>query len=157
MREVRCPSRPCFPRRSRADGAPLLHQLRRPSVCEDVLGTAGWATARRGLHGTHKCTEELAIYFRRERVDIDPFSTRNSRTSSTRYTRCAPYDPAPESHARLDFLSIFRFFERARDTAKAHISTLLRMSAGISPFVTTSDTANRPPGFHTRNASLKTR
>ena len=38
-----------------------------------------------------------------------------------------------------------------------HSSTLRRISGGISPRTTTSDTANRPPGFSTRNASASTR
>ena len=38
-----------------------------------------------------------------------------------------------------------------------HSRTLWRISGSISPFVTTSDTANRPPGFSTRNASAITR
>src|SRR5437762_3716772 len=37
-----------------------------------------------------------------------------------------------------------------------HNSTLRRTSAGTSPRTTTSDTANRPPGFSTRNASRST-
>jgi len=41
-----------------------------------VLRAAGGAAARScsGFARAHKRTEELAIYFRRERVDIDPFS-----------------------------------------------------------------------------------
>ena len=37
-----------------------------------------------------------------------------------------------------------------------HNSRLRRMSAGTSPRTTTSDTANRPPGFSTRKASRST-
>ena len=38
-----------------------------------------------------------------------------------------------------------------------HNSMSRRMRSGTSPRVTTSDTAKRPPGLSTRNASLKTR
>ena len=37
-----------------------------------------------------------------------------------------------------------------------HSSMLRRMSAGTSPRTTTSETAKRPPGFSTRNASRST-
>src|SRR5215469_13985376 len=38
-----------------------------------------------------------------------------------------------------------------------HKSMLRRTSSGTSPRVTTSETAKRPPGFRTRNASRNTR
>ena len=50
---------------------------------------------------------------------------------------------------------------RSRSSAPAtqptHSSMFFRISAGTSPRTTTSDTANRPPGFSTRNASRRTR
>ena len=38
-----------------------------------------------------------------------------------------------------------------------HSSMLLRIAGGTSPRTTTSETAKRPPGFSTRNASRSTR
>src|SRR5580700_2541722 len=59
-------------------------------------------------------------------------------------------NPAAPSFARYSSSS------SAPATQPTHKSMLCRISAAISPRVTTSDTANRPPGFKTRNASRNT-
>ena len=46
---------------------------------------------------------------------------------------------------------------RAPAMQPAQASTFLRMCSGTSPRVTMSETAKRPPGFSTRNASFSTR
>jgi hypothetical protein len=62
----------------------------------------------------------------------------------------APSNPASSS-SRLNSPS-----SSAPATQPTHSSMLRRTSAGTSPRTTTSDTANRPPGFSTRNASAST-
>ena len=83
-----------------------------------------------------------------------PSRSRNSRASSVAVDArrldvdcleaglrraCARYSPSSSAPA----------------TQPTHSSTLRRISAGTSPRTTTSETAKRPPGFSTRNASAQ--
>src|SRR3989475_8858274 len=51
----------------------------------------------------------------------------------------------------------YSFSSSAPATHPTHSSMLRRTAGGSSPRTTTSDTANRPPGLSTRNASRSTR
>ena len=74
---------------------------------------------------------------------------RPCRRASARRRRLSK--PAPASSCRYSASS------SAPATQPIHSSMLLRTSAGTSPRTTTSDTAKRPPGLSTRNASRSTR
>ena len=84
-----------------------------------------------------------------------PASVRNWRASSTLYTRVgsieASSNPAPRQLCDV-FLS-----SSAPAMQPTQSNMLLRTSSGTLPRTTTSDTANRPPGFNTRKASRSTR
>src|SRR5919204_6354213 len=61
------------------------------------------------------------------------------------------------SKPALASLSRYSCSSSAPGTQPIHSSTLRRISEGTSPRTTTSETANRPPGLSTRNASASTR
>src|SRR5919204_4307319 len=61
------------------------------------------------------------------------------------------------SKPALASLSRYSCSSSAPGTQPIQSSTLRRIAAGTSPRTTTSDTANRPPGLSTRNASASTR
>src|SRR5438093_1155051 len=83
-----------------------------------------------------------------------PLSVRKARASSTLYMRhgstVTSVNPAPASLSRYSVSS------SAPAMQPTHNSMLRRTSAGTSPRTITSDTANCPPGFSTRNASRST-
>src|SRR5438105_3287606 len=61
------------------------------------------------------------------------------------------------SKPALASLSRYSCSSSAPATQPIQSSTLRRIAGGTSPRTTTSDTANRPPGLSTRNASVSTR
>src|SRR6266403_1545543 len=84
-----------------------------------------------------------------------PFSERNSRASATRYIRVGSISTC--SNPADTSLSRYSPSSRAPSTQPTQRSMFWRICASISPRVTTSQTASRPPGFSTRKASRNTR
>src|SRR2546422_6062842 len=84
-----------------------------------------------------------------------PWPLRNARASSMRYTRVG--STAMFSNPTAANLDRYSFSSSAPAMQPTHNRTRSRTSDGIAPRVTTSETAKRPPGFRTRNASWKTR
>ena len=110
----------------------------------------------RGLPGADERAHELVGHLGRDGVDVEsprppegPVPPRRGRRGSARGR--SPRNPAAASLSRYSRSS------SAPATQPIQSSTLRRISAGTSPRTTTSDTARRPPGFSTRNASDKTR
>ena len=104
----------------------------------------------------HECTQELAVHLRRNSVHIDAFRRQRSRARPRRDRPVsARYQFARNLRRRA--CREIRSSSSAPATQPTHSSTLWRISGAISPRVTTSETAKRPPGFSTRKASRRTR
>ena len=98
---------------------------------------------------------ELAVDLRRDRVRRRcPWPARNWRASSDGVD-ARRLDVDPSKPAAVELRRVLRVVQSAPAMQPTHSSTFLRISAGISPRTTTSETAKRPPGFSTRNASRK--
>ena len=108
-----------------------------------------------GLTRAHECTHELAVHLRRECVHIQTlFREKFSRVFNAVDTGRFDFDLLETRRGQL--AAIFVFVERARYAADPQQHALANLWRAISPRVTTSDTANRPPGFKTRKASRST-
>src|ERR1041385_586195 len=83
-----------------------------------------------------------------------PAPSRNARASSTWYTRVGSISTSVKPEARSSDSKVRS--SSAPATQPIQSSTLRRISSGTAPRTTTSETANRPPGLSTRNASAST-
>ena len=88
----------------------------------------------------------------RRRPRPPPPGTRARR----RPCRRATARPRRRSKPAARSLAAYSVSSSAPAMQPTHSSMLRRMSAGTSPRTTTSETAKRPPGFSTRNASRST-
>ena len=83
-----------------------------------------------------------------------PSPDRKARASSTSYTRVGSISIAAKP-AALSLASYTLHPAKAPAMQPTQSNMLLRTSSGTAPFVTTSETAKRPPGLRTRNASRR--
>ena len=125
---------------------------RRPARCIDSARAAAGRAAAGRLHGANERADELAFDLRparRRRALAVEKRARVLDVVDPRWSRCrCRRSPRPRVWRGSPIL------ERAGDAADPQLH-VLRIAAGTSPRTTTSETAKRPPGFSTRNASLQ--
>jgi hypothetical protein len=107
------------------------------------------------LDGANEGAHEFAIHFRCDGIHIDSLAGKElAGVVDAVDARGFHVDLLEAGRGQLG--AVFVLFERSGHASHPQ-KNVLRISGSIAPFVTTSETASRPPGFNTRKASWSTR
>jgi hypothetical protein len=134
---------------------PQFNLERRSAGSHAAFGTTAALCRRRlRLLRTNEPAREAAVDFGRQTVQVDS-ALDQERACVLDVVDTPQFELDVREASRLEFRDVFIVAECAGDAADPQFHAAADVGR-TSPRTITSDTANRPPGFNTRNASRST-